>query len=116
MKYLSENVLEGFNFPPLFFFSVKPENVQVSTNATGKQACLGSYLNFTCSVGTPGNPEVYYYQLFRNDTVLGTSSSGEWIRMLSSSGVFTYKCQANNTVGAANSTTVTVTVGGKYQQ
>lgn len=103
-------------FSLIIFFSVKPENVQLSTNATGNQACLGSYLNFTCSVGSQGNPDIYYYQLFRNDTVLGTSSSGELIRMLSSSGVFTYKCQANNTVGAANSTTVTVTVGGKYQQ
>ena len=106
-----------FQFSSLIlFFSVQPENVQLSTNATGNQACLGSYLNFTCSVGSQGNPDIYYYQLFRNDTVLGTSSSGELIRMLSSSGVFTYKCQANNTVGAANSTTVTVTVGGKYQQ
>ncbi|CAH3036901.1 unnamed protein product [Porites evermanni] len=33
--------------------------------------------------------------------------------MLSSSGVFAYRCQANNTVGAANSTTVTIIVGVK---
>ena len=34
--------------------------------------------------------------------------------MLSKSGLFTYKCLANNTAGTANSTSVNITGGGKY--
>ena len=34
--------------------------------------------------------------------------------MLSKRGLFTYKCLANNTAGTANSTSVNITGGGKY--
>ena len=98
-----------------FLFSVKPQNIQLLTNATSNQACLGSYLNFTCSVGS-ANPPVTSYELFKNDVVVDTSSSGMWIRMLPNSGVFTYKCLANNTQGTANSTSVIITFGGKYDK
>ena len=93
--------------------SVEPENVELSTNAMANQACLGSFLNFTCSVGS-ANPQVTSYQLIENDVVVNTSSSGMLIKMLSSSAVFAYKCLANNSVGAANSTSFNITVGGKY--
>lgn len=97
-----------------FQFSVKPENVKLSTNATGNQTCLGSYLNFTCTVGSSANPKVFSYLLLKNDVGVDTGSSGMWIRMPSSSGVFNYKCIANNTVGTADSTSVNITVGGKF--
>ena len=96
-----------------FLSSVKPEDVQLLTNASANQACLGSYLNFNCSVGS-ANPPVIFYQLLKNDVVVDTSNSGMWIRMLPNSGVFTYKCVVNNTLGTANSTSVIITVGGRY--
>lgn len=81
-----------------FLFSVEPENVQLSTNITVNKTCPGSHWNFTCLVGA-ANPEVTSYQLLENDIAVDTGSSGMWIRTLSNSGEFIYKCMANNTVG-----------------
>ena len=72
-------------------------------------------MNFICSVGS-ANPPVTFYQLLINDVVVDTSSSGLWIRMLTNSGVFTYKCLANNSLGTTNSTSIISTVGGKYDK
>ena len=94
-----------------FLFSVEPENVQLSTNITVNKTCPGSYCNFTCLVGA-ANPEVTSYQLLENDIAVDTDSSGMWIRTLSNSGEFIYKCLANNTVGStisANEKNITVT-------
>lgn len=81
-----------------FLFSVKPENVQLLTNITVNKTCPGSHWNFTCLVGA-ANPEVTCYQLLENDIAVDTDSSGMWMRTLSNSRFFTYKCLANNTVG-----------------
>ena len=81
-----------------FLFSVKPDYVQLLTNYTANKTCPGSFWNFTCLVG-PAKPDTFSYQLLSNDIVVDTDSSGMWVRLLSSSGVFTYKCLANNTVG-----------------
>ena len=91
-------------------FSVKPENVRLLTNITANNVCPGGYWNFTCSVGA-ANPQVTSYQLVANDIAVDTSSSRMWIRTLSNSGVFTYKCLANNTVGStisANEKNITI--------
>ena len=80
-------------------FSVQPENVQLLTNITANKTYPGGYWNFTCSVGA-ANPQVTSYQLLENDIAVDTSSSGMWIRTLSNSGEFIYKCLANNTVGS----------------
>ena len=91
-------------------FSVKPENVQLITNITANNTCPGGYWNFTCSVGA-ANPQVTSYQLLENDIAVDTDSSGMWIRTLSNSGEFIYKCLANNTVGStisANEKKITV--------
>ena len=99
------------NFCYSFLFSVKPKNVQLSTNITVNKTCPGSYWNFTCLVGA-ANPQVTSYQLLENDIAVDTSSSGMWIRTLSNSGEFIYKCLANNTVGAtisANEKKVNIT-------
>lgn len=96
----------------MFLFSVKPENVQLLTNITANKTCPGDYWNFTCLVG-PANPDKITYQLLGNDTVVDSDSSGMWIRLLSSSGVFSYKCLANNTVGTTISETgKNITVAG----
>ena len=81
------------------------------TNITVNNTCPGGYWNFTCSVGA-ANPQVTSYQLLENDTAVDTDSSGMWIRTLNS-GVFTYKCLANNTVGSTISANeVKITVAG----
>ena len=104
-------VVLRINFCYSFLFSVKPEDVQLSTNITVNKTCPGSYWNFTCLVGA-AYPEVTSYQLLENDVAVETGSSGMWIRKLSNSGVFTFKCLANNTVGAtisANEKKVNIT-------
>ena len=89
----------------------KPENVQLMTNATAGKACQNDIVKFSCSADA--NPQVMAYQLFENDTALQTGSTGMWSKPLSSSGLFIYKCVANNTIGSASSTSVSITVNGK---
>ena len=58
---------------------------------------------------------MFSYQLLANDVVVDADSSGMWVRLLSVSGVFTYKCLANNTVGATISENEkNITVAGNY--
>ena len=84
------------------------------TNFTANKTCPGSFWNFTCLVG-PAKPDTFSYQLLSNDIVVDTDSSGMWVRLLSSSGVFTYKCLANNTVGTTISENEkNITVAGNY--
>ena len=98
-----------------FLFSDKPDNVQLLTNFTANKTCPGSFWNFTCLVG-PAKPDMFSHQLLANDVVVDTDSSGKWVRLLSNSGVFTYKCLANNTVGTTISEhEKNITVTGNYQ-
>ena len=88
--------------------------MQLLTNLTANKICPGRFWNFSCLVG-PAKPGVFSYQLFANDVVVDTDSSGMWVRLLSSSGVFTYKCLANNTVGTTISENEkNITVAGNY--
>jgi len=95
----------------LFFFSVKPEDVRLTIFATGNKACLNDTVNVTCTA--TAHPDVMSFHLFENDKLLRKSSQGTWTIPLFSSGVFTYKCMVNNSLGTANSTTVSLDVGGK---
>ena len=89
---------------------VVPENVQLMANKT--RVCQDGVVSFTCSA--VGNPVVHTYQLYENNMLIGSSSSGVWSRNMSSGGMFNYTCMANNTVGTANSTSsVSITVNGK---
>ena len=97
-------------FVILYYFILdKPEHVQLVANET--RVCQNDVVSFTCSA--VGKPVVHTYQLYENDTLVSNSSAGVWSRRLSSGGVFTYKCVANNTVGTAESMSVHVTVNGK---
>jgi len=87
---------------------VKPEKLQLVASET--TVCLGDVVNFTCSAD--GKPAVHVYELFENGTLVANSSSPiVWSKIMSSGGVFIYKCVANNTVGSAD-TTKSVTVNG----
>ena len=90
------------------FVSVKPENIQLTVNDTN--VCQGDVFSIDCSAD--GNPVVHTYHLFENDTLVSNSSSPiVWSKTASTGGVFVYRCEANNTVGTANSTR-TITVNG----
>ena len=98
-----------------FFFHIdKPENVQLTTNASVNKACQNDILKLNCSVGD-ANPEVTSYQLFRNGTNVGESNTRMWVKTLSTSGLSMYKCVANNSVGSSESPSVSITVNGNHE-
>ena len=95
-----------------YLFSVKPEYVQLTTNATANKACLNDVVFFKCTAAN-ANPPVALYQFFENDVLFGSSSSGMFSKMVMNSGNLTYKCVANNTAGTTSSQNVSITVNGK---
>ena len=94
------------------FYTDPPENVQFLTTASANKACLNDVVNFTCSADA--FPQVTSYQLFVDDMPNENSSTGMWSKPLSNNGASTYKCVANNTVGSTSSASVSISVGGKY--
>ena len=98
----------------IFFLIDKPENVQLTTNASANKACQNDILKLTCSVGD-ANPEVTSYQWFRNGTDVGESNTRMWVQTLSNSGVLMYKCVANNSVGSSETPSVSITVNGNHE-
>ena len=98
-----------------FLFLIdKPENVQLTTNASANKACQNDILKFTCSVGD-ANPEATSYQLFPSGTDVGESNTIMWVKTLSNSGLSMYKCVANNSVGSSESPSVSITVNGNHE-
>ena len=85
--------------------------MQFATSVIDDKACQGNTITFNCSADA--KPAVTSYQLLKNDTATDVSLSGMWSETLASGGVFVHKCVANNTLGMAFSTNVTVTVNGK---
>ena len=59
-------------------------------------------------------PSAVSFQLFKDNVPMETSDSGMWTKPLSEGGVFAYKCVANNSIGSTSSTTVSITVNGKW--
>ena len=96
----------------LFVFSVKPEDVQLTTNVTANKACLNDVVFLNCSAAN-ANPPVALYHFFENDVLFGSSSSGMFSKMVMNSGHLTYKCVANNTAGTTSSQDVSITINGK---
>ena len=89
----------------------KPQILQFEGDETN--VCQNDVVTFTCSAD--GNPVVHTYQLYENDTLVGSNSSGVWSRAMSAGGQFIYKCVANNTLGTASSMSVSITVNGKQK-
>ena len=88
---------------------VKPEMVQLVTRET--TVCQGDIITFNCTSNS--NPAIHTYQLHVNGTMGNEISSiGVWNRTMTTGGVFAYKCSVNNTIGAAMSMDVSVTVNG----
>ena len=97
----------------IFFLIDKPENVQLTTNASANKACQNDILKLTCSVGD-ANPKVTSFQLFQNRSDVGESNTRMWVKTLSNSGLLMYKCVGNNSVGSSESRSVFITVNGNH--
>ena len=110
--YFFHTMFQGGSNVSLYLFSVKPEDVQLTTNVTANKACLNNVVFFNCSAAN-ANPPVASYQFFENDVLFGSSSSGMFSKMVMNSGNLTYKCVANNTAGATSSQNVSITVNGE---
>lgn len=95
-----------------YYFSVKPEDVQLTTNATSKEVKQFEPVQFNCS--GHANPPVTLYQLFVNDVLISESSTGVFSEKIMNSGNLTYKCAATNTVGTTSSQEVYFIVNGKF--
>ena len=84
--------------------------MQLKTSAVDGKICKGETISINCSADAV--PSVTSYELFENDERI-MDTSGMWSRILSSGGVFVYKCVANNSLGSTPSDSVAVTVNGK---
>ena len=105
-------MFQGGSNVSLYLFSVKPEDVQLTTNVSSNIACLNDVVFFNCSAGN-ANPAVALYQFLENGVLFGSSSSGMFSKMVMNNGNLTYKCVANNTAGATSSQNVSITVNGE---
>ena len=96
----------------LIFNIVKPEMVQLVPSKT--TVCQGEITTFNCSANS--NPAVRSYWLYVNGSMVENelSSTGVWNIRMTTGGVFVYKCKVNNTIGAAMSENVNITVNGKH--
>ena len=86
----------------------------LTTNATTNKACQSGVVSFTCSADAV--PSAMSFQLFKDNVPMEISASGMWVKTLSEGGMFHYKCVANNSVGSASSTNVSITVNGKWDR
>ena len=99
-----------------FFFSVKPDTVELSVNITENTDCSDFWVNFTC-VASEANPVVYNFLLYEKDGDISQSKSGIWIKKISKGGKYVYRCIALHVVGnVTSSNNVTLTVNGKFSQ
>ena len=100
----------------MFYYSIvdPPENVLLTTNATTNKACQSDVVSFTCSADAV--PSAMSFQLFKDNVPMEISDSGKWVKTLSEGGTFHYKCVANNSIGSASSTNVSITVNGKWDR
>ena len=88
-----------------------PDDVRLRSNATNSTICAEYIVNFTCSADA--NPSVDNYTLFKNGSVVNTSSLGVWSITVNTAGQFVYRCEANNSVGSGKSSDVTLNVKGE---
>lgn len=96
----------------MFFFRTdQPENVILTKNISSK-VCAGITVKFTCTADA--NPQVNLYTLYEN-TKPGEnlSRTGENTKHLTKEGLFIYRCEANNSVGASRSSDTNLIVEGK---
>ena len=99
-----------------FFFSDKPDTVELKVNTTENTNCSDLWVNFTC-VASEANPAVYNFVLYEENGEISQSKSGMWIKKISKGGKHVYSCIALHAVGNLTSlNNVTLTVNGKFCQ
>ena len=100
-----------FSLSFVIFFLDEPDDVRLRPNITNSTICAEYTVNFTCSADA--NPAVDSYTLFKNGSVVNTSSLGVWSITINTAGQFVYRCEANNSVGSGKSSDVTLNVEGE---
>ena len=100
----------------IFFFSDKPDTVELTVNTTENTDCSDLWVNFTC-VASESNPAVYNFLLYEKDGESSQSKSGIWIKKISQRGKHVYSCVALHVEGnVTSSNNVTLTVNGEFCQ
>ena len=95
-------------------FSDKPENTQLTSNASRNVALVGDYVLFTCIVGA-AKPAASQYRFFRGNTSLSSPTEGKYlVEHIQYPNQGVYKCIPNNMVGEGQEATLILTVQGKH--
>ena len=88
-----------------------PEGVQFQ--AGEETVCSGTTITFQCSVAD-ANPRKLTYQLYENNVMISSGSTGVWKREMTAGGVLPYNCVVTNMIGTTMSTNISVSVNGNY--
>ncbi|XP_067019266.1 B-cell receptor CD22-like isoform X1 [Acropora muricata] len=84
-----------------------PEGVQFQ--AGEETVCSGTTITFQCSVAD-ANPRKLTYQLYENNVMISSGSTGVWKREMTAGGVLPYNCVVTNMIGTTMSTNISVSV------
>ena len=72
-------------------FIHKSEDVRLRPNITNSTICADYIVDFTCSADA--NPAVKRYTLFKNDSVVNTSTLGVWSITMNTARKFVHRCE-----------------------
>ena len=72
-------------------FIYKPEDVRLRPNITNSTICAEYIVNFTYSADA--NSAVNRYTLFKNDSVVNTSTLGVWLITMNTAEQFVHGCE-----------------------
>ena len=87
--------------------------MELVTNVTSENICIGTIVKLTCKADA--NPSVDTYTLYKNDEVVAQGQEIIYIDTLGLPGQYIYRCETNNSVGTGRSSDTTLTVGGTYE-
>ncbi|XP_015775157.1 PREDICTED: immunoglobulin superfamily member 10-like isoform X6 [Acropora digitifera] len=84
-----------------------PEGVQFQVSE--ETVCSGTTITFKCLVAD-ANPRKLTYQLYENNVMISSGSTGLWKREMTAGGVFLHSCVVTNIIGTTMSTNIAVSV------
>ncbi|XP_074634452.1 B-cell receptor CD22-like [Acropora palmata] len=89
-----------------------PEGVQFQVSE--ETVCSGTTITFKCLVAD-ANPRKLTYQLYENNVMISSGSTGLWKREMTAGGVFLHSCVVTNIIGTTMSTNISVSVNGAFK-
>ncbi|XP_015771107.1 PREDICTED: hemicentin-2-like isoform X8 [Acropora digitifera] len=84
-----------------------PEAVQFQVSE--ETVCSGTTITFNCSAAG-ANPRNLTYQLYEDNVMISSGSTGLWRREMTTGGVFLHKCGTANNIGTTMSRNISVFV------